>query len=104
MLNFIGTRLRRLPPAFQNCSRLLVTTWGHDPSEIPMTGALTMLLEALLHSPVLVQAVSKSQPGQGADDTRTKNVAFPLDDNDGNIFLLNCFCILLALELSFVCL
>ncbi len=35
-----------------------MTSWGHDPSEIPLSGALSMLLDALQHSAVLVQAVA----------------------------------------------
>merc|ERR1711971_284875 len=34
------------------------TTWGHDPSDIPISGALALLMEALQHSAVLVQAYS----------------------------------------------
>ena len=46
--------------------RLSVTTWGHDPSEIPVTGAVSMLLDALQHSPVLVQAVGSSSTSAAA--------------------------------------
>ena len=78
-INFIqGTRLRRLPALFERCSRLLVTTWGHDPSEIPLTGALTMLLDALQHSAILVQALCKT----GESEAKTKTVAFPISAED----------------------
>lgn len=73
-----GTRLRRLPKVFERCNRLLVTTWGHDPSEIPVTGALTMLLDALQHSPILVQALCKT----GECEAKTKTVAFPISEED----------------------
>lgn len=68
-----GTRLRRLPRIFDRCNRLLVTTWGHDPSEIPVPGALTMLLDALQHSSVLVQAYSITNE----QETETKFVPYP---------------------------
>jgi hypothetical protein len=51
-----------------------VTTWGHDPSEIPISGALPMLLDALQHSPVLVQAHCNTS----SDQTETKTFPFPL--------------------------
>jgi hypothetical protein len=55
-----------------------VTTWGHDPSEIPVSGAITMLLDALQHSPVLVQAICrKSTKGIGNNGAKTKTVSFP---------------------------
>lgn len=67
-----------------------MTSWGHDPSEIPLNGALTMLLDALQHSAVLVQAValrgetemeeSEAEEDGGmatAGEARTMTVAFP---------------------------
>ncbi len=83
-----GTRLTRLPREFDRCSRLLVTSWGHDPSEIPLGGALTMILDALQHSAVLVQAVAvRGDAPDEREDTgnmdglnthaRTKSVPFP---------------------------
>jgi len=73
-----GCRLRRLPPALRRASRLLVTTWGHEPSEVPAaTGALAAVLDALQHSPVLVQGVTF-----GECETRTKHVPFPADQSD----------------------
>jgi hypothetical protein len=62
-----------LPKIFEVCSRLLVTSWGHDPSEIPVTGALTMLLDALQHSAILVQAICTG----GESTARTKMLPFP---------------------------
>ena len=67
-----GTRIKRFPDEFKRSSKLLVTTWGHDPSEIHLSGSLTMVLEALQHSPVLVQAVFDNNL-----EEKTKTVAFP---------------------------
>ena len=78
VLLFPGTRLRRLPQVFESCNRLLVTTWGHDPSEIPVTGALTMLLDALQHSPILVQALCRA----GENEPKTKTIAFPIGEEE----------------------
>jgi hypothetical protein len=54
---------------------LLVTTWGHDPSEIPISGSLPLLLDALQHSPVLVQAYCNS--GDQQQTAETKTIPFP---------------------------
>ena len=51
-----GSRPCRLPKVFNKCTKLLVTSWGNEPSIIPVGGALSMLLDALQHSPVLIQA------------------------------------------------
>ena len=51
-----GSRPSRLPKVFNKCTKLLVTSWGNEPSIIPVGGALSMLLDALQHSPVLIQA------------------------------------------------
>ena len=51
-----GSRPSRLPKIFNKCTKLLVTSWGNEPSIIPVGGALSMLLDALQHSPVLIQA------------------------------------------------
>jgi hypothetical protein len=56
-----------------------VTSWGHDPSEIPVTGALTMLLDALQHSAILVQAIC---PG-GENSAKTRMLPFPLATSEG---------------------
>ena len=68
-----GWKVRCLPGALSSCSTLLVTTWGHEASQVPSQGALTLLQDALLHSPVLLQVFS-------AGDCRatTKHIAFPL--------------------------
>ena len=55
---------------FSKCSRLLVTTWGHDPSEIPYQGALVMILDALQHSAVLVQAFPNEVPHHNTDQKK----------------------------------
>ena len=65
-----GTRIRKLPKMFSKCSRLLVTTWGHDPSEIPYQGALVMILDALQHSAVLVQAFPNEVPHHNTDQKK----------------------------------
>ena len=92
-----GSRIRRLPREFERCSRLLVTTWGHDPSEIPVSGALTMLLDALQHASVLVQAIATGNNGgigtapaaaTGASESgeaRTKTMPFPPPRDNGEI-------------------
>ena len=49
-----GYKISRLPKIFDQYGRLLVTTWGHDPSDLPISGALSLLMEALQHSAVLV--------------------------------------------------
>ena len=80
-----GTRIRKLPRIFGKCNRLLVTTWGHDPSDIPYQGALAMILDALQHSAVLVQAFPngasvepnlEEQPGGQSNKVAT--IPFPL--------------------------
>lgn len=73
-----GYKISRLPPVFEQYSRLLVTTWGHDPSEIPLSGALPLLMEALLHSAVLIQGYAS----QDFAEPETKNVPFPLSTKD----------------------
>ena len=70
-----GWKVRCLPGELSSCSTLLVTTWGHESSQVPSQGALTLLQDALLHSPVLLQVFS-------AGDCRatTKHIAFPLQN------------------------
>ena len=65
-----GTRIRKLPKMFSKCSRLLVTTWGHDPSDIPYQGALVMILDALQHSAVLVQAFPNEMHNHNTDQKK----------------------------------
>ncbi|XP_054708527.1 protein FAM91A1-like [Uloborus diversus] len=55
-----GTRLRSLPQIFKDHEKLLVTTWAHDPSTVPMSNALPILNDALCHSAVLVQGQGSS--------------------------------------------
>jgi hypothetical protein len=47
--------MRSLPAQLQSSATLLITTWGHEPTAVPSAGALAMLQDALLHSPVLLQ-------------------------------------------------
>lgn len=51
-----GSRLRRLPKVFYKCNHLLVTSWGNEPSKIAVSSAMSLLLDTLQHSAVLVQA------------------------------------------------
>ncbi|KAG8225235.1 hypothetical protein J437_LFUL009805, partial [Ladona fulva] len=51
-----GTRLKQLPAPFGHCERVMVTTWGHDPTILPLSSILFALNDALGHSAVLVQA------------------------------------------------
>ena len=39
----LGWKIRRLPKALASSSTLLITTWGHEPTEVSSTGALAML-------------------------------------------------------------
>ena len=50
-----GWKLRALPKELQAAAVLNITTWGHEPTEVLSTGALSLLQDALLHSPVLLQ-------------------------------------------------
>lgn len=71
-----GYKVRCLPAELSSCSTLLVTTWGHESSKVPSQGALTLLQDALLHSPVLLQVFSA-----GDCKANTKHIAFPLNPN-----------------------
>jgi len=70
-----GWKMRCLPEPLRSCSTLLVTTWGHDATEVPTLGALAMLQDALLHSPVLLQVFSSED-----QKAKTKYIPFPLND------------------------
>ena len=73
-----GSRPCRLPKVFHQCNKLLVTSWGNEPSIIPVGGALSMLLDALQHSPVLIQAYMAetiNSDGTLSSETR-KNIPF----------------------------
>lgn len=74
-----GTRIRRLPKIFQAFDRLLVTTWDHDPSIVPMSNVLLTLNDALTHSAVLVQAYSCASEGHVVD------VPFPFGCAEGTL-------------------
>ena len=84
-----GCKINRLPKIFQEYSRLLVTSWGHDPSEIPQSGALPLLLEALQHSAVLIQAHASN------DASETKHIAFPLSTDSQGIYVSNIYIFIL---------
>ena len=87
-----GCKINRLPKIFQEYSRLLVTSWGHDPSEIPQSGALPLLLEALQHSAVLIQAHASN------DASETKHIAFPLSTDSQGIYLISTYLFYLSAE------
>ncbi|ESN90745.1 hypothetical protein HELRODRAFT_156211 [Helobdella robusta] len=72
-----GTKLRKLPKVLQEFDRILIATWGHDPSIIPASNILLILNDALSHSAILVQ-------GHGADqkDGQTVYIPFPLQQAD----------------------
>ncbi|CAH0552943.1 unnamed protein product [Brassicogethes aeneus] len=58
-----GTILKQLPRVFLGYSRLLVTTWLHEPAVIPISNVL-FVNAALQFSPVLIQAYGVHQPAQ----------------------------------------
>lgn len=76
-----GTRLRVLPKVFRNHKKLLVTTWNHDPGQVPTSNAIITLNDALCHSAVLIQG-----QGSGGD---LSYVPFPLDNDDNSNPLKN---------------
>ncbi|XP_050526579.1 protein FAM91A1 [Daktulosphaira vitifoliae] len=51
-----GTRLWNVPKIFRHCSKVMVTTWGHDSHFIPIENLLTIINDTLKESPVLIQA------------------------------------------------
>ena len=53
--------MRCLPAALSSASSLLVTTWGHESSEVATQSVLSLLQDALLHSPVLLQVEMKKK-------------------------------------------
>ena len=53
--------MRCLPAALSSASSLLVTTWGHESSEVATQSVLSLLQDALLHSPVLLQVEMKKR-------------------------------------------
>eukprot|EP00090_Calanus_glacialis_P008224 TRINITY_DN16538_c0_g1_i1.p1 TRINITY_DN16538_c0_g1~~TRINITY_DN16538_c0_g1_i1.p1 ORF type:complete len:858 (-),score=315.54 TRINITY_DN16538_c0_g1_i1:118-2628(-) len=76
-----GWKMRCLPRPLSSSSTLLVTTWGHEATEVPTLGALSMLQDALLHSPVLLQLFSSAE-----QKAQTKHVAFPVQGEQGHSF------------------
>ncbi|KAG2467107.1 protein FAM91A1 isoform X1 [Polypterus senegalus] len=71
-----GVRLRKLPDIFQEYSKLLVTSWGHDPGIVLTSNVLTMLNDALTHSAVLIQGHTIHGSGE------TVYVPFPFDEEE----------------------
>lgn len=55
-----GTRLKQLPRLFKSCDKILVTTWGHDPTVLPISNLIFTVNEALCHSAVLVQGFGEN--------------------------------------------
>lgn len=53
----IGVRLWNVPNIFRHCSKVMVTTWGHDPHFIPIENLLTIINDTLRESPVLIQVI-----------------------------------------------
>ncbi|XP_022174791.1 protein FAM91A1 [Myzus persicae] len=51
-----GVRLWNVPKIFRHCSKVMITTWGHDPHFIPIENLLTIINDTLKESPVLIQA------------------------------------------------
>ena len=54
--------MRCLPAALSSASSLLVTSWGHESSEVATQSVLSLLQDALLHSPVLLQVEKENKP------------------------------------------
>jgi len=74
-----GWKVRCLPRPLASSSTLLITTWGHEATEVPTIGALSMLQDALHHSPVLLQLFSS-----GDQKAKTKHIAFPINEEEGS--------------------
>ena len=70
-----GWKIRSLPKPLQSSAVLHITTWGHEPTEVPIGGALSLLQDALLHSPVLLQAFSTETD----ERAETKLISFPFE-------------------------
>ncbi|XP_014254645.1 protein FAM91A1 [Cimex lectularius] len=67
-----GTRITVLPSILRNCDKVLFTSWGHDPTVIPLSNLLFSLNDALCYSPVLVQV-----HGNDDNDVDTHLIPFP---------------------------
>jgi len=52
-------RLWNVPKIFRHCSKVMITTWGHDPHFIPIENLLTIINDTLKESPVLIQVNEK---------------------------------------------
>ncbi|CAI8043415.1 Protein FAM91A1 [Geodia barretti] len=71
-----GTRLRRLPSVLKGYHRVLVTSWGHDPTSVYVSNLLLTVNDALTHSAVLIQATGWREDG------RVEHVPFPFDRDE----------------------
>lgn len=71
-----GSRLKLLPGLLKNCSKVLVTTWGHDPTVLPISNLVFAVNEALCHSAVLVQGYGENS------SVKTVLVPFPISGMD----------------------
>ncbi len=67
-----GMRVARLPAAFGSCRAVLLSTWSADAAVVPLTHLLPTLNDALLVSPVLLQAYAY------AAEPQLVHVPFPL--------------------------
>ena len=70
-----GTRLRSLPLLLEEAPHLLITSWQGESSVVQSSAALLSLNEALLYSPVLIQAYEP-------DLASVLHVAFPVSARD----------------------
>ncbi|RXG69864.1 Protein FAM91A1 [Armadillidium vulgare] len=70
-----GERLRRLPKIFNHFEKVLVSPWGHDPTVVPLTSVFFSVNEALMHSPVFIQAYGWYH------DVCVQHIPLPLDQN-----------------------
>ncbi|KAG0722098.1 Protein FAM91A1 [Chionoecetes opilio] len=70
-----GERLRRLPECLVGYEKVLVTPWGHDPTVVPLAALFTTVNEALMHSPVFIQAYGWYH------DVCIEHIPFPLDNS-----------------------
>lgn len=55
-----GTRLKHIPRLLRKCEKVLITTWGHDPTVLPISNLIFTANEALCHSAVLVQGFGEN--------------------------------------------
>ncbi|KAK3880789.1 hypothetical protein Pcinc_014741 [Petrolisthes cinctipes] len=70
-----GERLRRLPECLMGYEKVLVTPWGHDPTVVPLAALFTTVNEALMHSPVFIQAYGWYH------DVCIQHIPFPLENS-----------------------